>query len=75
MYKETMFVTTTAAILVIAIVSSSFCILKAASAQSNMTNASGSGKNMTAAAVGCIGTVKNMKVHSNLPRCAIQIGK
>jgi hypothetical protein len=75
MYKETMFVTT-AAILMIAIVSSSSCILKAASAQSNMTNASGSGKNMTTApVVGCIGTVKNMKVHSNLPRCAIQIGK
>jgi hypothetical protein len=43
-----------------------------------MTNASGSGKNMTTAAtaaVGCIGTVKNMKVHSNLPRCAIRISK
>jgi hypothetical protein len=40
-----------------------------------MTNASGSGKNMTTSVVGCIGTVKNMKVHSNLPRCAIQIGK
>ena len=74
MYKETMFVTT-AAILVIAIVSSSLFILKAASTQSNMTNASGSGKNMTTAAVGCIGTVRNMKVHSNLPRCAIQISK
>jgi hypothetical protein len=61
---------------VIAIASSPFCILKAASVQSNMTNASGSGKNMTTApAVGCIGTVKNMKVHSNLPRCAIPIGK
>jgi hypothetical protein len=41
-----------------------------------MTNASGSGKNMTTApVVGCIGTVKNMKVHSNLPRCAIRISK
>lgn len=75
MYNDTMFITI-AAILVIAIVSSSIYTLKAASTQSNMTNASGSGQNMTTASVvGCIGTVKNMKVHSNLPRCAIQIGK
>ena len=34
------------------------------------------GKNMTTASVvGCIGILKNMKVHSNLPRCVIQIGK
>lgn len=65
----------TATILLIAIVSSSIYTLKAASAQSNITNASGSAKNMTNTAVGCIGTIKNMNVPSNLPRCAIQIGK
>jgi hypothetical protein len=77
MYNQTMFAIA-AAILLMAIASSSIYTLKAASAQSNMTNVSGSAKYMTNPTIpihGCIGAIKNMNVHSNLPRCAIQIGK
>lgn len=68
MYSQT--VATMAAIMLLAFASSLHYALGSVNGMNNVTNASGSSKIMPNNTFGCIGTVTNLNIHSNLPRCA-----